>query len=461
MDRTEQKLHYPGGCTFSELVQHFCNLLETIPDPEENKLIESAINFIVCYRRYSTAHVFFRELVGKLKSGSKIGGILSLLRLWIMKYFARDFYSSKRLRYRSLLTMAIKFSNTKDAKTKFELNRLKLAILRQYRRLKQIASSIGSRLLAPIKLSKGLFDFTTEEIARHLTLIEFNMFQSIDLDEFVNQKTTKLTNLKSMVERSNNLSYWVASHILAQKSAESQTNVICRFVMIAHHCENLGNYNSVMSLIGGLNFQFIYRLRERWELKTQFKILLANIKKLCLAEMNYHNYREVLVKRRQLLKTGVPTVPYIGIFTRDLTFIDEGNTDFIEPDGANSPKSREKRVNIQKLDMISGILDSIRPFQLVDYHNVVKEKNPTLMKHLTVLPRWSDDRLNKASESIRPRRPLNEDDATSSDGVSDIHSDSPSGSRTNTDDNLPNIDLVDLSNHDSDSSITQEDEKRV
>ena len=56
---------------------------------------------------------------------------------------------------------------------------------------------------------------------------------------------------------------------------------------------------------------------------------------LFLSQSNYKNYRD------KLSITPVPAVPYIGVFLKDLTFIADGNPDYIRGGLVNLHKRRQ------------------------------------------------------------------------------------------------------------------------
>lgn len=66
---------------------------------------------------------------------------------------------------------------------------------------------------------------------------------------------------------------------------------------------------------------------------------------------NYKAYRETMKT------TKLPAVPYVGIYLKDATFIDEGNKDFLDSGAANFEKMRMK----------AALISSIEFFQLRAY----------------------------------------------------------------------------------------------
>lgn len=69
---------------------------------------------------------------------------------------------------------------------------------------------------------------------------------------------------------------------------------------------------------------------------------------------NFKNYRAALVDAmKKLTSEDPPILPYFGIYLRDITFLDEGNPDFLE----------NGLLNFEKLRMVGAKLSEIRQFQ--------------------------------------------------------------------------------------------------
>lgn len=442
---------YPSNVNFRELVSYLCS-----PIIEKAKIgslsrLDLIDSFIICYRKYATADIFFAEISHSIENNFKTVGYLSLLRLWLMKYFQRDFCSRRRKRLKLLLSLLEKLSMVKGpADIIFEVNMVKLAIIRQYSRIK--IPPLSPTLSRP---NKSFFSFSIREIAEQLTQLEFNMFQQIPLEEFANVKNGKSKRLAAMVERSNRLSSWVASNILAQKDVYHQTQIVQRFVMIAYHCQMLNNFNSAMAIVNSLSFHFIYRLRKMWEIDSDHGLLLSKLRHVLSHTNNYKNYRQLLKKRKDMLKNGIPTLPYIGVFSRDLALIEEGNQDF---EALSSPKKKEmvstiggQKINTEKLMLISNILQEIRPFQLVNYSSKIKEKNSPLLYHLTTLKSWPEARLIKRSEELRPPKPTEEEEEQNSSDCNSSEANVDFEPRPQSEQSFSHSDFVDLSNAESEN----------
>lgn len=65
--------------------------------------------------------------------------------------------------------------------------------------------------------------------------------------------------------------------------------------------------------------------------------------------------------------------------------------------------------------MIGHTLRIVRAFQSVDYNKKIKGKVTPLLKHLAVMPRWNEEKLNAASEVWKPRKSADESEGTATE----------------------------------------------
>lgn len=101
-------------------------------------------------------------------------------------------------------------------------------------------------------------DFTTlqsskkwkpEEIAKQLTLIEFEMFSMIRTSEFFNQawlksdREIRAPNITAITQRFNWMSLWIISSILKGEKSKVRAKTLSEFVNLAWVCHHLRSYH--------------------------------------------------------------------------------------------------------------------------------------------------------------------------------------------------------------------------
>jgi len=107
-------------------------------------------------------------------------------------------------------------------------------------------------------------------------------------------------------------------------------------------------------------------------------------------DSNYCNYREELKSKKGM------AIPFLGVFLRDLAFIDEGNQDYING-----------KINIEKLELYSHTISEIKQYQeqinshyrsLVTHKYLHKKFSSLIMER----PKAADDFLYRLSVTIEP-----------------------------------------------------------
>jgi len=166
------------------------------------------------------------------------------------------------------------------------------------------------------------------EIARQLTLIDFEKFKSIQPRECLNQawskkdKEKRAPNIIAMIEQFNKVSCWVQLQVLSHEDMRKRAAYYTKFIKIAEQCRELNNFNSLFAIYCGLTANPLHRLRKTLELVPErLKKKFSEFKELFAGEKNSRNFRRVL-------QTSLtPCIPHLGIFLSDLTFTEDGNPD--------------------------------------------------------------------------------------------------------------------------------------
>eukprot|EP01114_Cavostelium_apophysatum_P024062 TRINITY_DN928_c0_g1_i2.p1 TRINITY_DN928_c0_g1~~TRINITY_DN928_c0_g1_i2.p1 ORF type:complete len:460 (+),score=96.19 TRINITY_DN928_c0_g1_i2:146-1525(+) len=248
------------------------------------------------------------------------------------------------------------------------------------------------------QLEPGKFEFhdlEPEAVAAQLTLIEHEMFRSIKHSEFLHMSRKKdgsdernaAPNLVKMVDRFNLVSYWVATEIVMQNEAKQREKTIRKFVLVAEHLRELNNYNGVMEVIAGLNLWPITRMRATWEEIGASKNSAERLNELMDPKKNFLSYRTALKQSRG------PIIPYLGIFTRDLLFIEEGNPDWVG--------DSKRVVNFEKLLLLGDVILQLKQFQDSSYNFVY---DPILQDFLSKLQTLPEEMLVKHSLICEPSK---------------------------------------------------------
>lgn len=134
-------------------------------------------------------------------------------------------------------------------------------------------------------------------LAQQLTHIELERLSYIGPEEFVQafakesphletsfKDMKKTRNLESYVQWFNRLSYFVATEVCKHAKKKQRVRVVEYWIEAARECFNIGNFNSLMAIIAGLNMSPISRLKKTVSLFYFYRCSLKNLKFLMKLE---------------------------------------------------------------------------------------------------------------------------------------------------------------------------------
>ncbi|ELK12865.1 RAS guanyl-releasing protein 4 [Pteropus alecto] len=194
-----------------------------------------------------------------------------------------------------------------------------------------------------------LFDhLETEELAQHLTYLEFRSFQTItpqDLRDYVLQGSVRgCPALEGSVGLSNSVSRWVQVMVLSRPGPAQRAQVLDKFIHVAQRLHQLQNFNTLMAVTGGLCHSAISRLKDsHTHLSPDSTKTLLELTELLAAHNNYACYR-----RTWAGCTGF-RLPVLGVHLKDLVSLHEAQPDRL-PDGRlHLPKLNSLYLRLQEL----------------------------------------------------------------------------------------------------------------
>ncbi|OQV15348.1 Ras-GEF domain-containing family member 1B [Hypsibius exemplaris] len=268
-------------------------------------------------------------------------------------------------------------------------------------RLKAISVEAANRIRASIPVT-DIFEMCPNPtvLALHLTSIELERLRFIGPEEFVQafakenatvetslRDMKRTRNLEAYVQWFNRLSYLVATEVCMQLKKRHRVRLLDYFIDVAKECFNLGNFNSLMAIIAGLNMSPVSRLRRTWA--------KANVQKFEILEHqmdptgNFNSYRATL-KAAMWRSEGASTdrerviIPFFSLLVKDLYFLNEGC--------ANRQKSGH--VNFDKFWQVAK---QITQFLAWKQATSPVDKNSPVVKYLLTNPVFSESALALAS----------------------------------------------------------------
>ncbi|KAF9985239.1 hypothetical protein BGZ75_003222 [Mortierella antarctica] len=143
--------------------------------------------------------------------------------------------------------------------------------------------------------------------------------------------------IEAFTRRANMLSYWVAHEILSLAEPKRRKQLIKKFIEVAKICRSLNNLHTAMFIISALSSTPVQRLTSTWKLVSARDMdTLRDLETLLDPSGNMRHYRQAIAEAE------APTIPFLPILLKDITFILDGNSTMIASRvnvGGDSPTS--------------------------------------------------------------------------------------------------------------------------
>ncbi|KAJ8285325.1 hypothetical protein GJAV_G00025560 [Gymnothorax javanicus] len=350
--------------------------------------------------------------------------ILQLLSEWT-ETFPYDFRDERMMQSLRELTQRLASGDEIYRKAVQQMTQAlirKLTALSQYEEaLAKINATATDRLTVlktkPQSIQRDLLSICNDPftVAQQLTHIELERLSYIGPEEFVqafaqkgpldNDKSCfsdhkKASNLEAYVAWFNRLSFLVASEICMPVKKKQRARVIEFFIDVARECFNIGNFNSLMAIISGMNMSPVSRLRKTWaKVKTaKFDILEHQMD----PSSNFYNYRTALRGATQRSITAHSSrekivIPFFSLLIKDIYFLNEGCANRL-PNG---------QVNFEKFWEMAKQVSEIMTWKTVE---CPFERDRKILQYLLTAPIFSEDALYLASyESEGPENNMEKD----------------------------------------------------
>eukprot|EP01094_Clydonella_sp_ATCC50884_P023673 TRINITY_DN5739_c0_g1_i2.p1 TRINITY_DN5739_c0_g1~~TRINITY_DN5739_c0_g1_i2.p1 ORF type:complete len:981 (-),score=236.14 TRINITY_DN5739_c0_g1_i2:206-2971(-) len=381
--------------TFNKLVERLTSFLA--PDLQYMKA------FLLTYRSFATPELLFQKLVERYHVPEREAKnrvtiqlrVCNTLKYWV-ENCAHDFDHDLAQQLMDFIDNTL-MSNAqwRDSLAR----RLRSAVLQCAQQIKEEqetenAESLLSKSTVTASSSMKfdlLFEFPVEHLARQLTLYEFNIYQSIKPQELLNQCWSKpetehqAPHVIRLIERFNLVSMWVVFLIVTPMRAKERVKRWAMLIKIAWCLwKPLNNFSMLMAFVSGFSHSAISRLKHTKALlpKTLVK-QMAELDRVMSAESSFKAFRQ------ELKNATPPAVPYIGVYLKDLTFIEDGN-----------PDTTDGLINFAKRGLIYRIIEDVQQYQLKDYD--IKQ-DLSIAPFVQVIHKYDENHLYKLSLEREPR----------------------------------------------------------
>lgn len=282
-------------------------------------------------------------------------------------------------------------------------------------KLTQTTSNSNSTWSTPLRIVKNnagpqltILDIDPADIAKQLCLIDSNLFCRIKPEELLDLNFSAkrrhlglAVNVNEMTVNANQLSAFVGDSILSGDfQPKTRRNVLKQWIKIAEKCHEMRNLNSLMTIVSALQSVNIMRLKKTWELLSpRYHVMFNELKAVVAVDKNYASYRAVLRNHE------IPTIPYLGLYLTDLTFVNEGNSTHrllavdsegkVIPPGRRPPASNANKaasmmvINFDRHERTTRIIGEVQNFQV-----------PYRVMATPELQKWLQSEMRKSFASV-------------------------------------------------------------
>lgn len=213
--------------------------------------------------------------------------------------------------------------------------------------------------LTPLKEQQGpergttdvLEQMSSKDIATELTNYDWELFTAMHEVELVYYVFGRhkfpgaiTANLERFVRRFNEVQHWVVTELCLCEDLVKRAVLLKKFIKIAAVLKEQKNLNSFFAVMFGLSNSAVHRLYKTWErIPSKTKRVYCAYERLMDPSRNHRAYRLAVAK------LSPPYIPFMPLLLKDMTFINEGNPNYVE-----------KLVNFEKLRMIAKTVKIVR-----------------------------------------------------------------------------------------------------
>lgn len=326
--------------------------------------------------------------------------VFNVLKIWLEQYY----YEEDSV----ILDRLLFFTNTRIKDTlSFSAYQLERLIHKRKEACKDLKKLVITQQfdapdpILPRNLKKfRLLDLDPTEMARQLTIMDFKLYSSIKPVECLDKGWSRdasntsdsapiATNIRASIDYCNQVTTWVSDEILSQSEVKKRSTLIKYWVNVAEKCRVLNNFNTCMAVLSAFDNSAVGRLKRTWEMVgARTNHILSNIRKLMGANRNFNQYRALIHS------INPPCIPFLGIYLQDLTFIEDGNPNFL--------KTSKDLINFAKRAKTAEVIREIQQYQSMGYQfRTVDEIQSFILMNLH--SSRDEDQLYKESLKLEPK----------------------------------------------------------
>nr|XP_042902771.1 ras guanyl-releasing protein 3 isoform X2 [Parasteatoda tepidariorum] len=241
------------------------------------------------------------------------------------------------------------------------------------------------------KISLVFDHLEPSELAEHITFLEHKVMRRITFSDFKAYAECGTPQDNPKLERSislfNGLSQWIQWMVLSKSFPQQRADVIVKFVQVAQKLLQQNNFNSLMSVVGGLSHSALARLTNTMAcVPAETKKTLSELGELLASASNFSSYRKALMEAKGF------KIPILGVHMKDLISLHVALPDTIE----------NGLINFRKIAQLSLIFQELWELQN-SVPNLAVNSDLVNTLRLSLDTPYTEDELYELSLTKEPR----------------------------------------------------------
>jgi len=245
--------------------------------------------------------------------------------------------------------------------------------------------------------SDAILEMEVAQIGHELTIMAWSVFMDIKPRDLLRHALVPISQrldgpCMQEIRHFNYISAWIVNMILAQSKVRNRTRMLEKFLTVAQWVRAEDDYATLYCIIGALESQSVFRLRNTWSGLPDKQVLKAyqSLIKLMNSSKSYGAYRMALQSSQDR------TIPYLGVIYQDLVSLSAGNP---------SKDEQQEQVHWRKFELMREDLQTFVACQ--QYTGSVGQSDPAVQQHIMGLPILGvlDDALMERSKQLEQHAP--------------------------------------------------------